>query len=438
MSADTIELQRILATHSPDLSDVLGRAGTKVVLLAGSKDPNAKVTLVLLDEYGPAFVVKAPTTREAERVVRNEGHALKALAVLPLGPLAATLPCAVGFMSFEGRSALVSTAVTGQPMTVAYHAWRHTARRRHVRADFAAAGLWLGDLQSRTAQLAAPVALVTESLNRIIGRYPKHPSLGLVKRTLEGPQARLTSHSAPRTVVHGDFWCGNIMIGPIGAVTGVVDWESCQMSGEPLRDVARFATSYALYLDRHTRAGKRVHGHPDVRGGVFGTGILRMMRGQSWFSSIAQNYLTLALGRLGMPTDLWRDVIIGGIADVAATADHPEFSEQHLQLLARLTPPASFSAQVPIPRKWALKQPGDDELSSDLDSTGDVVAAAAADNDSNPVSDVLVDIFPNPHSDDDSASDFNEQTASIVSGQLEPDDALALPNRGPGTSDVAA
>lgn len=426
MSADTIELRRILAEQRPHLAEALDRPGTKVVMLAGSKDPNAKVTLVLLDEYGPAFVVKVPTTRDAERVVRNEGHALDALSLLPLGPLASTLPRAVGFMSFEGRAALVSTAVDGQPMTVKYHAWRHTARRRHVRDDFAAAGHWLGDLQSRTAKLPAPVTLVSESLSRIISRYPRHSSLRLVKRTLEGPAARLSHETTPRTVVHGDFWYGNIMIGQGDAVTGVVDWESCQISGEPLRDVARFATSYALYLDRHTRAGKRVHGHRDVRAGEFGAGILRMMRGQSWFSAIAQNYLTIALGRLGLPAYLWRDVIIGGIADVAATADHPEFSELHLELLARLAPPAPVSAKVPMSRESALAQPGDGESANGFDP--ELGVATPADN-----------------SATDAAPDITEETAAacgaidtVPGGDLDPDDNQALPGHDRATSDVAA
>ena len=72
MSADTIELQRILASDRPSVRDVLQRPGTRAVLLAGSQDPNAKMTVVLLDDYGPAFVVKMPTTRAAETVVRNE------------------------------------------------------------------------------------------------------------------------------------------------------------------------------------------------------------------------------------------------------------------------------------------------------------------------------------------------------------------------------
>ena len=55
--------------------------------------------------------------------------------------------------------------------------------------------------------------------------------------------------------MHGDYWPGNLLLHR-GRVSGVVDWEAGALAGEPLRDVVRFVLSYALYLDRHTRAGR--------------------------------------------------------------------------------------------------------------------------------------------------------------------------------------
>src|ERR1043166_6964397 len=107
MNTDTIELTAVLSVERPPLADVLARPGTRIVLLAGSRDPNAKTTLMLFDEYGAAVVVKAPPTRPARVAVRHEGPALDALAGQRLGPLAATVPRAVGYMSWEGLDALV-------------------------------------------------------------------------------------------------------------------------------------------------------------------------------------------------------------------------------------------------------------------------------------------------------------------------------------------
>src|SRR6185369_3446488 len=96
--------------------------------------------------------------------------------------------------------------------------------------------------------------------------------------------------------------------------------------GEPLRDVVRFAASYALYLDRHTQAGRRVAGHPGLRADTWGAGLAHAAKGRGWFGALVRDYLAAALDRLGLPTSLWPDLVLAGIADVAATADHPEFA----------------------------------------------------------------------------------------------------------------
>jgi phosphotransferase family enzyme len=327
-----------IAAHRPaqraDLRSMIAAAGTSVVLLSGSRDPNAKMTVVLLDAYGPAFVAKVPTTSDAEIAVRNEAYALDALAGMPLGALSTTLPRPVGCLSYLGSTALLSTALPGTPMAVSYHGWHHTARRRHVEQDFAVAADWLCDLQSRTCGPVAPVGLVTDVVPTLDRRFADHPSLAAASSTLDDAAAGLSGYATPRTVVHGDFWFGNLLLDG-GRVTGVVDWESAVMQGEPLRDIARFVVSYALYLDRHTRAGARVRGHRRLRAGLWGAGVDYLLAGDNWFSEVAQNFLTLQLGRLGLPPARWRDVVIGGLAEIAATADDPEFAAKHLQVLAR-------------------------------------------------------------------------------------------------------
>jgi aminoglycoside phosphotransferase (APT) family kinase protein len=323
------------------LAQVLARPGTRTVLLAGSRDPNAKVTMVLLDDHGPAFVVKVPTTARAAEVVRREGDLLYALHRMGLGALAGTIPRPTGYVDADGLPALVTTALVGTPMTARYHAWRHTARPSRVRADFVAAGSWLAALQSRTAGRSAPVTLLHDALAVLATRFPDHPSWCPLRRVLTRAADRLSRHTTPRTVVQGDYWFGNLLIAGDRVagdrVAGVVDWEAGALSGEPLRDVARLAVSYALYLDRHVRPGGRVPGHPGLRADSWGVGLLYAGRGQGWFGSLVREYASAALDRLGVPASLWPDVLLAGIAEVAADADHPDFARQHLDLLVELT-----------------------------------------------------------------------------------------------------
>jgi len=318
------------------LPELLSRPGTRVVLLGGSRDPNAKLTVVLLDDYGPAFVVKVPTTPHAARVVRREGDLLAALHGWGLGVLSATVPRPTGYLDADGLPALVSHALSGTPMTVRYHGWRHTARPRRVRRDFTAAGGWLAALQVRTAGEPAPVAMLDDALETIGTRFAEHPALLSLRRELAAPAERLRRQYTPRTVVHGDYWFGNLLVDG-DRVVGVVDWEAGALAGEPLRDVARFALSYALYLDRHARPGHRVPGHPGLRAGSWGAGIAWAASGHGWFGDVVREYVQAALDRLGLPRSLWSDVLLAGIAEVAATADHGDFARQHLDLLVELT-----------------------------------------------------------------------------------------------------
>lgn len=320
------------------LADLLRGADT--ALLTGSRDPNAKVTAVLLggDRAASAVrvTVKVPTTAAAADIVAAEGRLLAALADRGLGGgLAATLPVVVGYVDADGMTAMVTSGLAGVPMQVRYHGWRHTARRSRVAADFTAAGCWLAALHAATADGSEPVDFGGISLSRIEDRFPDHPALAAARPGLSWAAERLAAARTPRTVVHGDFWAGNVLLRD-GQVSGVVDWEAGELAGEPLRDVVRFALSYALYLDRHTRPGRRVPGHAGLLADGFGAGVVAACCGRGWFGALVRDFVTSALARLGAPADLWREALLAGVAEVAARADHPEFAAAHLQLLAEL------------------------------------------------------------------------------------------------------
>ena len=67
----------------------------------------------------------------------------------------------------------------------------------------------------------------------------------------------------PSTEISGSGTCSSTD----GRVSGVVDWEAGAHSGEPVRDLVRFALMYALYLDRaRAPAGRRRRPRRAARG----------------------------------------------------------------------------------------------------------------------------------------------------------------------------
>jgi Phosphotransferase enzyme family len=321
----------------PDLRSLLGAPGSRVILLDGSRDPNSGVT-VLVTAPGstePHLAVKIATTAAAAEVIAREARLLVELRRRPLPRVDKTLPRHLGVFDADGMLASVTSVVPGIPMRTSYHAFRHLARPGSVRGDFAAAQDWLVALHADSMTAATPIALLDGVSARITARWPDDlRALDLVER-LEPLAARLSSAGAQRTVVHGDFWAGNLLISR-GSVTGVVDWAAAELSGEPLRDVVRFVLSYSLYLDRHTRPGRPVTGHPGLRADGWGAGIRYGVSGQGWYGQLVRDFVESALARLGAPTELWRVALLAGLGEIAATADHTDFAILHRDLLLQL------------------------------------------------------------------------------------------------------
>jgi hypothetical protein len=321
-----------------DLRTLLSAPGSQVVLLDGSRDPNSAVT-VLVTEPGsaePQLAVKiATTTAAAADVIAREVRLLVELSRRPLPTVGPTLPRHLGVFDADGMLASVTSVVPGVPMRTSYHEFRHVARPDSVRGDFAAAQDWLTALHTDSMTEAAPIALVDGVAAQITARWPddrRTPDLA----GLLGPlAARLSSAGTKRTVVHGDFWAGNLLLSH-GTVTGVVDWAAAEISGEPLRDVVRFALSYSLYLDRHTRPGRPVPGHPGLRADGWGAGIRYALSSQGWYGRLVRGFVEDALVRLGAPAGLWRAALLAGLGEIAATADHEDFAIRHRDLLLQL------------------------------------------------------------------------------------------------------
>ncbi|MFZ2013114.1 MAG: aminoglycoside phosphotransferase family protein [Nocardioides sp.] len=307
------------------------------VLLSLSRDPDAKLTFVATSGRRPGeqLAVKLPTTPRASTAVETEGRMLVALRRLPLGALHDTVPRYVESIQEDGTTVLVSTLVTGTPMSVGYHRYLHTARPDAVRADFRRAGGWLRAFQRQTGTTTGALTWPASVHDEVAGRWDGHPDLPAALSRLAGARERLHGLTTPTTVVHGDFWFGNVLVTD-DAVSGVIDWEAGSPAGCPLRDLARFALSYCLYLDRHTRPGHRVLGHPGLRRSTFGAGVRYGLLGSGWLPALVRDFLGSGLEDLGLPRVAWYDVALVGLGEVAATANDETFGADHLSLLAGL------------------------------------------------------------------------------------------------------
>jgi aminoglycoside phosphotransferase (APT) family kinase protein len=321
------------------LAAFIDQAGGRAACLAMSRDPNAKVTILLFPPGAarPAYVAKVPTTDVAARSVEREAERLAEVGGRVTGPVNATIPKLVATVEHHGRLVLVMTALPGRSMLAAYHSWRHTARREAVAADFAAAGDWLAGLYGAVggngqASLAQLLDGVADEFGR---RFGSQPGADADLANLAALHDRLAGHRTPQCVVHGDFWVGNLLADR-GRVLGVTDWEHACLAGSPARDLARFATSYSLYLDRHTRPGRRVPGHRGLRAGRWGAGVEYAIDGADWYPDLVRSFVMTGLERLGVSPSCWRDVLLADLAASAATADHDEFARSHLLLFRRL------------------------------------------------------------------------------------------------------
>jgi aminoglycoside phosphotransferase (APT) family kinase protein len=319
------------------LSEFTRDSGLHSLVIGISKDPNAKVTVLLVSPVSGRSVlaVKVPTTDVAARAVEAEQSALLAIRQVAPRKVVDVIPRVVDAVGFEGRRATVVTALPGIPMATSYIRRRHTATQALVAADFNAVGTWLSELQSGTAGSSARMDMDGGVADRLRERFSDDVRLDADLDQLAEINGRLGRNQTPRTAVHGDMWFGNVLLAGT-QITGVVDWENCTTSGEPMRDLVRFAHMYALFLDRRTRPGRRVAGHRGLRADSWGAGVEFALDGAGWFPNLFRQFLKRGLARLGAPAVSWRDAAVAGIAEVAALTDDHDFARRHLELYRRL------------------------------------------------------------------------------------------------------
>jgi aminoglycoside phosphotransferase len=336
VAAATLERRAAETSRKRTLTELVEAAGHRTLLLGSSKDPNAKVTMLLLPPTGdaPLFAVKVPTTAAAERAVEAEVSALRVLHGNGLGVVGDTIPHVVELVEHRGRTALVTNALSGVPLSRLYAERGHIGSARLVARDFAVVGEWLRRFQDATASEPAPET-GTRIADVIRDRFADDPGAAAGAVQVAELEAKVSAQAQIGTAVHGDFWFGNVLVRD-DRVTGVVDWEAAAPCGDPTRDVVRFALSYALYLDRRTRRGKRVRGHDELVAGRWGVGVELAFDGSGWFPELFRGFVRDGLAHTGAEPADWREHVLVGIAEVAASADDPAFAARHLELFRRL------------------------------------------------------------------------------------------------------
>jgi hypothetical protein len=255
------------------------------------------------------LVLKVPTGPASAAAVEREARLLVELRRKRLGPVENTIPRHVGMRDFDGLPVAVSSTVPGRPMSVANRHWVHAAQPWRVRRDLQYAAEWLSMLHEASATNRARITWVSDVTDALHDRWLGHPLLEAGLAMLAPIAARLDRCRVDLTVVHGDFWHGNVLVDVHrGAVSGVVNWMSGQVEGCPLPDLATFAIRYS----RHVAPGA-----------------------SRWYPRMVRAYLCDGLRRVGLPTDRWGDVARAGVAQIAAHEGDERMAEEHLALLSR-------------------------------------------------------------------------------------------------------
>lgn len=305
---------------------------TRTVVIAMSRDANPKATVMVFVDGAPSplLALKVGLTEGACRSVDAEARALRALAAVDPTMVHHTAPRVLELREAAQGTALVMIACPGVSMAVDYHRWRHSGRPDRVRDDFARADRWLVQLCRRSVPPGVPLRWA-DGLRARFGSTGVAEGAAAAVHSIEGKLERPDLGA----VVHGDFWCGNILH-TAGVVSGVVDWEHGVVGGDPVRDRVRFALSYSLYLDRHTRAGSPVRGHAGLRAGRWGAGTRYALLGRGWYPDLVAGFVGDGLEATGRCRDLWRPAMLAGLGEIAVRSDHDGFARQHLELLGEL------------------------------------------------------------------------------------------------------
>ena len=313
---------------------------------------DAKTTLIFVDRSArPVLVAKVARDEGAERDLEREHNGLTRLRSATHGPIAAQIPEPLALERFDGRLALVTTGIDGQPMMTRYYAPGHTDDRATVALDFTLASAWLADLQSVTS--AGRVSFddaVRAWGDRVLPRYFEQVGDSRDERALFDDAIACANDlrhvSVEACASHGDYWVGNILVNG-GSIAGVIDWERAEPAGLPFSDVYKFPTSYGFYLDRASHRAGRRSAHPGrerlrAHWSRYGTwpnliGFAYTYFGEGWFPDLVRSTVRAHFDRLQIPPAAHRAAFPLFLAEQALAISEPAFRSGYRSAILALS-----------------------------------------------------------------------------------------------------
>jgi hypothetical protein len=230
-------------------------------------------------------VVSLATTPEASDRVEAEALCVDDLHRRVRPALRETLPVVVGRVDVGGLPGVVFSAVPGLDP--------RTDRSRLKPAEQSGAVLaWLTALWSDTSGQTGLVDIGSEAHDSLLERYSKSPGAASALGALTRARAALAGQETPRTVSHGCLCPRHLLVADGGAV-GVDDWGVASFGADPLRDIGTWVV----------RAS--------------GSGIGGVFAARSGPGRRLRDFVTGGLGYWGLPSRLWRDLLVLALAEAA-------------------------------------------------------------------------------------------------------------------------
>lgn len=281
---------RVPPYASGNFRDFLTEHDLTILDVRAGAAPGSRRLLLGRPESGVATwaVALAPAGADVSAVANERRVLARAHDVLRDGVRAALPRPDRAVEVYSCLDGLLLTAVPG------LHAGNRPRTTRRMRDLLTAVTRWVVALWQDSASGTAPVDLGTRDVDAVLMRHQPLPRLEPALDAIRRAAIRLGRYDVPQTLTHGCLCPAHVLLSDGGL--GVDDWGAGADSGDPLRDVGRFA----LHV-----AGGRL---PEV------------LVGRSAFAGEIRQFMTAVLLHTSVPPQLWREVLVLSQLELAAQA----------------------------------------------------------------------------------------------------------------------
>lgn len=237
----TAEVRRLV----PGILDALPPSalgpGDRHVLRLVRTGTSVAIVTVGRREGVPAALIMVPQTPEAVTLMQRQAHVERALRSEHMpSPWARLVPDPLHESAIKGRYYLVEAALPGRS---ALPLLQGPKRRRDLLAH---ASEVIGEMhrQTMTTAVVGPALLgrwvdePARSIRRALAPLKTGRAYGeALDRLAAQLRESLVGQVLPVGWIHGDFWPGNLLVDPMGVVTGIVDWDRADAEQLRLHDL---------------------------------------------------------------------------------------------------------------------------------------------------------------------------------------------------------